>query len=308
VTTELLGAALAGILGSIIGAGISVLVSKRYLTKKAYTPSNAVELLKLGRPEEWNEVRIQHPDWIPRLSGCIFDGMKIPAINLRQADISEASFKGAMLDSADFLEADAHGTDFSSASLVGARFDYADLGGANLKGANLEGASFQQSKLSDEDQVAIPHSEQADQIESLRGKELLSAVATTPNLIYRITPSQFENLLTTMFRSLNYEVELPGSSHDRGYDLLVTRKDPLGGEEKLVVEAKRTRSDLRVGESSLRALYAGLLATGADQGILVTTSQATVQAHRFAEQIGNLRIIDREKLFDWLKKAASFVG
>ena len=297
---EIFISVLACIIGTIVGLVISIFVSRKYLSKKIYSVSNSVELIKRNHPEEWNEVRVLNPGWKPDLKRLVCDGALLPTVNFSRADLSGASFKDAVLDGANFFEATLVGADFSKASLVGVKFDFADLREAKLVDANLQGASFQNA--SSDDQVATVTDETAPP-RNLEGRELLSMVAHKPDLIHWITPSQYEELVATVFRSLNYHVEHTTNSVDSGYDMVVTRNDPVIGRQKFLVEAKRTKKDYKVSESSIRTLYAALARAGADKGILVTTTGITANARRLVNETPNIVIIDRDGLFDWIAKA-----
>jgi len=295
---------LIGLAGLIVGGLGSWFASSRLLTKKAYTPSNAAELLASNHPEEWNEVRILNSSWIPSLQGRVLDGVSLPSANFDRADLVKASFRQALLDGAEFVQAKLKDADFTDSSLNGARFDEADLSGANFSGASLEGASFYNAKT-DERTTGLFWIAGEEPAANLQGEELLSRVAKDPDWLYRITPRQFEEILATAFRRMNYKVEVGKTEGDKGYDLIVTREDPLTGPMKFVVEAKRTKRDLKVGESSLRALYAAKLKTGADRAILVTTNEITQAAKKAAVDLPGLAVLDRHALSDWLRNAAS---
>ena len=294
-------AILASIIGTLFGLLLAIFVSRKILRKKVYTPSNAAELIKLNHPEEWNEVRVLNPGWKPEIPKLVCDGALLPTINLSRADLSGASFKGAILDGANFFEATLVGADFSGASLVGVRFDSANLRDAKLVDVNLQGASLDNATLNPDDPVT--NAKETNPPKHLEGRELLSIVAHKPDLIYWITPKQFDEIVATVFRSLNYQVERTTNSIDSGYDMIVTRTDPVIGRQRFLVEAKRTKKDYKVGESSIRTLYAALMRAGADKGILITTTGVTANARRLVNEMPNIVIVDRDGLFDWIARA-----
>jgi hypothetical protein len=294
-------AMLASVIGTLIGVIVSIWISRKFLRKTVYTPSNAVELIKLNHPEEWNEVRILNPGWKPEMPRLVFEGAVLPTINLSRADLSGASFRGAILDGANFFEATLVGADFSGASLVGVRFDSANLRDAKLVDVNLQGASLENATLDPDDPVK--NADEKNPTKNLEGRELLSIVAHKPDFIFWITPTQFDELVATVFRSLNYQVERTTNSIDSGYDMIVTRTDPVIGRQRFLVEAKRTKKDYKVGESSIRTLYAALMRAGADKGILITTTGVTANARRLVNEMPNIVIVDRDGLFDWIARA-----
>jgi hypothetical protein len=291
-----------GVVGSILGGLNSWFIFNRFWKKKSYVPSNASELLTASHPEEWNEVRILNSNWIPDLSDGVLEGKTLPSANFNRAVLVKVSFRNALLDGAEFAEANLKGADFTNASLNGASFDRADLSGAKFSGAAVEGASFYEART-DDNTVGLELGAVSKTV-GRKGEELLSRVADDLDWLYRITPRQFEEILATAFRRMNYQVELTKADADQGYDLLLTRQDPLTGPMRVVVEAKRTKRDLKVGESSLRSLYAAKVKTGADRALLVTTNAITHAAKKALVDLPGLIVVDRRALGDWLRHVA----
>src|SRR5215831_113195 len=93
---------IASVIGTIVGLVLSILISRKYLRKKIFTPSNSVELVKRNRHEEWNEVRVLNPGWKADLKGVVCDGAVLPTVNFSRGDLSGGSFKDAVLDGANF--------------------------------------------------------------------------------------------------------------------------------------------------------------------------------------------------------------
>lgn len=78
-----------------------------------------------------------------------------------------------------------------------------------------------------------------------------------------------------LFRRLGYRVHRRPATHDLGVDLLIS-KPGLDA----IVQCKQWRHP--VGPAVVRDLYGTLLHTGADVGILATTSTITRSAERFS--------------------------
>lgn len=77
------------------------------------------------------------------LSGAKIDGGRLSEANLTDADLSRAILRLAILNGAKLSNAD-----FSGADLYGADLSGADLCGADLRGANLRGADLREANLS----------------------------------------------------------------------------------------------------------------------------------------------------------------
>lgn len=85
-----------------------------------------------------------------------------------------------------------------------------------------------------------------------------------------------EPRLACVFRRLGYSVHRRPATHDLGVDLSIARPTLHA-----IVQCKRWRHP--VGPSVIRDLYGTLLHTGADLGILATTSCISRSARAFAQ-------------------------
>ena len=86
----------------------------------------------------------------------------------------------------------------------------------------------------------------------------------------------FEREVAHLFRSLGYRVRRQPATHDLGVDLIIIRPGL-----RAIVQCKHWRHP--VGPACVRDLYGTLLHTGADLGILATTSTISHSAVRFAD-------------------------
>jgi len=85
-----------------------------------------------------------------------------------------------------------------------------------------------------------------------------------------------ERQVARLFRRLGYQVQRRPATHDLGVDLVIVRP-----KLRAIVQCKNWRRP--VGPAAIRDLYGTLLHTGADLGILATTSTISRSAQRFAE-------------------------
>lgn len=286
----------ASLVAAVIGLAIGIKATTALFRRKTYSPSNANELLHLERPEEWNEVRILHPEWQPDLTGVQLRGLSLPGINLRDACLDNSVLSDSRLDGANFERASLQNADLSRASLSDVSFLAANLRGATLKGANLartrlEGAELAGATLADV--VA----REAEPVEEDLSKVLVQAKRSLDEL----SPRQFEELVADIFRSRGYDVALTSQTKDGGYDLVLHQADPVLGGQTFLVEIKKYRPDLKVGVSPVRALMGSVIANDAQRGILVTTSSFTSDARALAERSEQLRLIDGSELQELIK-------
>ena len=98
----------------------------------------------------------------------------------------------------------------------------------------------------------------------------------TTSVVHRSDSSRFETQIARLFRRVGYRVRRRPATHDLGVDLVVAR-----GGLRAIVQCKWWRHP--VGPAVIRDLYGTLLHTGADPGILATTSTVSRSAQRFAQ-------------------------
>jgi len=286
----------AGFVSTIFGN----FIYDRFFSRRTFNPSNAVELLKKSKPEEWNEVRMLNKDWTPDLSNANLNDLALPLVDFRRANLSHASFRNALLDGANFDEATLVGADFHKASLADVNFDAADLSTVNFEGADLKGASFRNANLT----KAILPSDVISKNDSDDESTVIKSVFDNPNKIDNLKPLEFENLVLQILNLSGYEVIKSNQAKDQGYDFLAKKEDPIKGAQTYVVEVKKTPKDYKVGLSSLRALYGSLLNAKADEAMLVTTTDVTASAKTFAQE-APIQIIGRQQLINWISRLPS---
>lgn len=77
-------------------------------------------------------------------------------------------------------------------------------------------------------------------------QELMEHLRKHPDLLKRISPWQFEEVVASIFRNQRFEVELTPAARDGGIDLYAARND-IFGNLLYVIECKRYRSTRKVG-------------------------------------------------------------
>ncbi len=109
--------------------------------------------------------------------------------------------------------------------------------------------------------------------------EVLSTLDQRPNLM-ELSPSEFESLITNLFKQMGLETRLTQPSRDGGVDCVAYDPRPIFG-GKVIIQAKRYKHT--VGVSAVRDLFGTLQNEGASKGILVTTSGYGKASFEFAE-------------------------
>lgn len=109
--------------------------------------------------------------------------------------------------------------------------------------------------------------------------DVLSGLDQRPNLM-ELTPSEFESLITNLFKKMGLESRQTQASRDGGVDCVAFDPRPIFG-GKVVIQAKRYKHT--VGVSAVRDLYGTMQNEGASKGILVTTSGYGKASFEFAE-------------------------
>lgn len=130
--------------------------------------------------------------------------------------------------------------------------------------------------------------------------ELLTHLAQQPELLRKINPRRFEEIVAELFRKRGFEVELTPGTRDGGRDLFALQSDAFG-KSLYLVECKRYSASRRVGVEIIRGLYGIVQADRATKGIIVTTSSYTKDALAFATPLQyQLTLRDFEALKEWL--------
>jgi HJR/Mrr/RecB family endonuclease len=136
-------------------------------------------------------------------------------------------------------------------------------------------------------------------------KELITALKSSPDLMREITPREFEEVVTELFRAKGFEVDLTQRTSDGGKDIIAIHTDSLGIRSKYFIECKRYAEENKVGVALVRALQ-GVKNTkdGPNKTILVTTSTFTSGAKKFVEHEASSKwdvtLADYDMLVGWL--------
>jgi len=112
---------------------------------------------------------------------------------------------------------------------------------------------------------------------------LLRALALDKSLWRAISPRQFEELVAYLYETLGCRATLTQATRDFGADILAVHSGPLDSELLIAVQVKKYAADHKVGLKGVFELHGAVTHYRADTGHLITTSDFTGPARRFAE-------------------------
>jgi restriction endonuclease Mrr len=105
-----------------------------------------------------------------------------------------------------------------------------------------------------------------------------------------LSPQQFEDTISELFKKLGYSIKQTPYSSDGGVDIIATH-----AKKKYVIECKRYSKDNLVGRRDIQILHASKIDNDAESAIFVTTSDFTNDAYQYAQR-HNIRLINGEDL------------
>lgn len=112
------------------------------------------------------------------------------------------------------------------------------------------------------------------------------------SILLSVDPYEFELLISALYKEMGYKTDITKKSGDGGVDVKA-EKGSVGEKEKILIQCKKYRD--KVGESYIRDLYGALNAAKSNKGVLVTTSDFTGPAKKFASD-NNIELINGKEL------------
>jgi len=131
-------------------------------------------------------------------------------------------------------------------------------------------------------------------------EELIFRISQNYDLLYRISPRDFERIIKEIFSAMGYEVELTKQTRDGGYDLVAIRKMD-GFSLKFLVECKRTTRP--VGVKIVREFLHVIGDQKANKGIIVATSfytEGAIKQQSFQPYLLDLK--DKDHVIRWIEE------
>ena len=122
------------------------------------------------------------------------------------------------------------------------------------------------------------------------------------DLIFAMSPREFEEFMASIFKNLDFEVELTKTTHDGGADLICMRT-LHGIPIRLAVELKRYRNKA-VDVQLVRSFVGSNETWRANRLLYVTTSRYTKGAHDYADNYAAhiLTLKDYDQITEWCKE------
>jgi len=149
------------------------------------------------------------------------------------------------------------------------------------------------------------HSAKIKQIENkviIINNSLVEKVHTNPELIYNISPTQFEELVAELLTKEGFNVNLTKKTRDGGKDIFIAHSNSLGN-FLYYVECKQYSPDNHIGVRMVRELYGTVCADRATAGLLISTSYFSPDAKKFVEKISNqISLKDYLELKEWINQ------
>ena len=133
--------------------------------------------------------------------------------------------------------------------------------------------------------------------------EMLFQFSRYPELIYKIEPRLFEELIAKIFSKHRIDVSLTKKTRDGGYDI-VAIEDNIFTKNQYIIECKRYDKHNKVDISIVQRLYGVKCALqNITKALLVTSSFYTKDALAFAKQhMWELELKDFNDIQSWLKE------
>lgn len=119
--------------------------------------------------------------------------------------------------------------------------------------------------------------------------ELLYELSQNPNLLYNLSPYDFERVIARMFEKKGFTIKMTPQTRDGGKDIFIAKNDLCSF--LFYVECKKYSPDQHVGIDVIQRLYGVISAEKATGGIIATTSYFTkpakdyIQEHQLEHQL-----------------------
>lgn len=127
-------------------------------------------------------------------------------------------------------------------------------------------------------------------------RSLLDKVANNPEILYQITPYQFEKLVCGLFERNGYDVQLTKRTRDGGKDFTILNNS-LPGNLIIYAECKKYAPKHLGNIGLVKELCGTVEADRVTAGIMVTTFYFSRDARRFRKKIkGRMNFIDYAEL------------
>lgn len=142
-------------------------------------------------------------------------------------------------------------------------------------------------------------------IESTGIGKLILQISKNKNLIYEVSPREFEQIVEQLLRNEGFETRLTKQTRDGGKDIVAIKKGINGKPIVFYVECKRYAQENKVGAKIVRELYGIQAAEKVNKACIVTTSGFTPDAIKWAkEQNVMIDLVDGDALHNMIIQCA----
>lgn len=182
-------------------------------------------------------------------------------------------------------------------------FEY-PIGAFNYESTEILGGEFEEKPH----MGIIYYAEEFDlslaELEYAKIHSLILQIAEDKELLYSVTPREFEQIVERIFNDAGFETVLTPATRDGGKDIIAT-KYVMGKPVVFYIECKRYGREQKVGVAVVQRLYGVQTDDKINKAVLVTTSRFTSGARRFAEKQKTLiDLYDIDELHELLKRSA----
>jgi Restriction endonuclease len=131
-------------------------------------------------------------------------------------------------------------------------------------------------------------------------RRLIDYLRANPEKMHELDPRCFEEFVAELLDRFGYAVRLGPRGRDGGVDVFAEKNGPVGPELTLV-QCKKYRADRKVGEPTVKQLWADVTDRRASRGLAVTTSCFSSTALQYIEHRKyQLAGADFDKLATWM--------
>lgn len=134
--------------------------------------------------------------------------------------------------------------------------------------------------------------------------DLYAHFAANAQDFHRLTHREFETLISSIFAARGWKTELGPGSGDKGVDLRIWQRDPIG-DLLTLVQVKRYAPNNPIGLEAVAALSAHVDRHQASRGLFITSSRYLPGVRDFAQKAGSrLVLADSSNLTQWCEESA----
>ncbi len=123
-----------------------------------------------------------------------------------------------------------------------------------------------------------------EELDNLRIRELIVQIAHDKELLYKVSPREFEEIVEQVLKDNGFETVLTKPTRDGGKDIIATIAGIHGKPIVIYVECKRYSRENRVDVSIVRELYGVQSSERVNKACLITSSLFTKEAIEFAQR------------------------